>query len=123
LRGVHFIAARDAAEKMMRDARLLRGGRLRAEHGKFAIQLKGVGANDFASEFFCEGERDLGFPDGRRTDKEDSLAQDGSVGHGGKVEATVFLGGAVFEVFDLGVEVGEEFSGAGDEGDFGGFTL
>jgi hypothetical protein len=35
----------------------------------------------------------------------------------------VFLGGAVFEVFDLGVEVGEEFSGAGDEGDFGGFTL
>jgi hypothetical protein len=37
--------------------------------------------------------------------------------------ATVFLVGDVFEVFDLGVEVGEEFSGTSDDGYFGWFAV
>jgi hypothetical protein len=44
--------------------------------------LEGVGADDFAVEFFGESEGEVGFADGGRAGEEDGLAEDGAVGHG-----------------------------------------
>ena len=84
LRGIHFAGARDAAEEMMRDAGLIGGAWLRAEHGEFAVKLESVGAHDFAGVAFGESEGDIRFADGGRSGEEDGLAEDGAVGHSGE---------------------------------------
>jgi hypothetical protein len=67
---------------MMRDSRFFGVARLRAEHGKFAIHLEGIGADNFAVVFFRQGERDVRLSHGRRASDQDGLAEDGAVGHG-----------------------------------------
>jgi hypothetical protein len=67
---------------MMRDEGLFAGGGLCAKHGELAVELEGVGADDFAVEFFGEREGEVGFADGGRAGEEDGLAEDAAVGHG-----------------------------------------
>ena len=60
---------------MMRHLLLFRRGRLRAEHGKFAIQLKCVGADDFAFVFARQSERDFRFSDRGGAGEENTSAE------------------------------------------------
>ena len=84
LRGIHILRARDATEEVMRHARLIVRGRLRAEHGEFAVELERVGTDDFAAVRRGEGERDRRFADGGRAGEEDGVAEESAVGHGGR---------------------------------------
>jgi hypothetical protein len=53
---------------------------LRAEDGKLAVKLEGIGADDFAAVPLGEGERDVGFADGSRAGEENGVAENGAVG-------------------------------------------